>query len=126
MTLPLGVTLVAFATELFRISRNHRLDRRGPGMQAQTVEAALELLEFFDIITGKGGNASVPVASAVSWFTFLVRYASSWASISLLSVCDFNLKPSGLRRSTPAFLFNSDRDIPKQWCQVTFSAKAAP
>jgi hypothetical protein len=48
MPLPLGVTLVAFATELFRISRNHRLDCRSPGMQAQTVEAALELLESFD------------------------------------------------------------------------------
>jgi hypothetical protein len=43
----LSVPLVAFATELFRISRNHRLGCRSPGMQAQTVEAALELLKSF-------------------------------------------------------------------------------
>jgi 7-keto-8-aminopelargonate synthetase-like enzyme len=48
MALPVSVTLVAFATKLFRISRKHCLDGCSPGMQAQTVEAALELLKSFD------------------------------------------------------------------------------
>jgi len=48
MALPLSVTLVAFATKLFRISRKYRLDGRSPGMHAQTVEATLELLKPFD------------------------------------------------------------------------------
>jgi hypothetical protein len=41
MALPVGVTLVAFATKLFRISRKHGLDGRRPSLQAQTVKAAL-------------------------------------------------------------------------------------
>ena len=48
MALPVSVTLVALATKLFRIRRKHRLDRRSPGMQAQPVEAALELLKSLD------------------------------------------------------------------------------
>jgi hypothetical protein len=84
MALPLSVTLVAFATELFRIKRKHRLDCRNPGVQTQTVEAALELLKSFD---PKGGNASAPVASAVPWFTVLSSICFVMASISSLSVC---------------------------------------
>jgi hypothetical protein len=85
MALPLSVTLVAFATELFRISRKHRLNCCNPGMQAQTVEAALELPK--SSIT-KGGNASAPVASAVPWFTLLSSICFVMASISSLSVGD--------------------------------------
>jgi hypothetical protein len=48
MALPVSVTLVALATELFRIRRKHRLDGRSPGLQAQTVEAALKLLKTLD------------------------------------------------------------------------------
>ena len=45
---PVSVALVALATKLLRISRKHRLDRRSPGLQAQPVEATLELFKFLD------------------------------------------------------------------------------
>ena len=48
MALPISVALVALATKLFRVSRKHLLDRRSPSLQAQTVEAALELRKPFD------------------------------------------------------------------------------
>jgi hypothetical protein len=45
MALPVSVTLVALTTKLLRISRKHRLNCRSPGLQAQPVEATLELLK---------------------------------------------------------------------------------
>ncbi len=48
MALPISVTVVALATKLFRISRKHRLDCCSPGLQAQPIEAALELLKSLD------------------------------------------------------------------------------
>jgi hypothetical protein len=48
MALPVSVTLVALATKLLRISREHRLDGRSPSLQAQSVETALEFLKSLD------------------------------------------------------------------------------
>src|SRR5262249_320584 len=48
MALPIRVPLVALATKLFRIRRKHRLAGRSPSLQAQPVEAALELLKSFN------------------------------------------------------------------------------
>ena len=48
MALPISVALVALAAKLVRIRRKHRLDGRSPSLQAQSVEAALELLKPLD------------------------------------------------------------------------------
>jgi hypothetical protein len=48
MALPVSVTLIALAAKPFRISRKHRLDRRSPSLQAQSVETALELFKPLD------------------------------------------------------------------------------
>ena len=85
MALPVSVTLVALATKLFRISPKHRLDCRSPSLQAQPVEATLELLKPFD---HQRRNASVSVTSAVPWFILFNTIRFVMASISSLSVCD--------------------------------------
>jgi hypothetical protein len=58
----LGPALVAFATELFRISRKHRFDAAVPARRHR--RSKLPLNSSSHSIT-KGGNAIVPVASAV-------------------------------------------------------------
>jgi hypothetical protein len=74
MALPVNVTLVALATKLFRVSHKHRLDCRSPGLQTQPIT--------------NGGNASIPIACAVPWFTVFNPICFVMASISSLSVCD--------------------------------------
>lgn len=46
--LPVSVALEALAAKLVRIRRKHRLNGRSPGLQAQSVEAALERLKPLD------------------------------------------------------------------------------
>src|SRR5438876_7233205 len=62
----------------------------------------------------KGGNASVPVVSAVPWLSLLqfdmLRHG---VDLPRSRFAIRNLKPSGLRRSTLPPYFNSDRDIPR-------------
>src|SRR5436309_2821166 len=48
MALPVSVTLVALATKLLCIGREHRLDGRRPSLQTQSVETALEFLKSLD------------------------------------------------------------------------------
>jgi hypothetical protein len=79
------VALVALAPKLFRIRRKHRLDGRSPSPQTQSVEAALNASS--PLIT-KGGNASVPVASAVPWLNLSNPICLVMASISSRAVCD--------------------------------------
>jgi hypothetical protein len=76
IALPASVTLIALATKLLRISRKPRLDGHCPSLQAQSVE----------------GNASVPVGSAVPWFTAFSSICFVMASISSRSVCDSQLQ----------------------------------
>jgi hypothetical protein len=86
MALPVGVALVALAAKMFRISRQHRLDGRSSSLQAKPVKAALELLK--PLRSTNGGNASVPVTSAVPWFIVFNPICFVMASISSLLVCD--------------------------------------
>ena len=98
--LPVRMTLVAFATKLLRISCKHRLNGRCPGMQAQTVEAALELFKSFDHQRRQCQccrQRRTSIVSAVPWsnplFTFdmlrhgvdLVALGSDFATSSLVA-----------------------------------------
>ena len=97
------VALVALAAKLFRISHKHRLNRRNPGLQAQAVETTLELLKpsITTAVTPACPSPAPYLGSSSS-----IRHVSSWRRSPRPRFAIRNLKPSsGLRRSTPASLF---------------------
>jgi hypothetical protein len=85
MALSVSVPLVALTAKLLLISCKHRLDGRGPSLQAQPVEAALELLKS---LNHRRRQRSVSVANAVPCFTAFDSICFVMASISSLWVCD--------------------------------------
>ena len=81
----LSARTIPHRRQLFRIRCKHRLDCRNPGLQAQAVEAALQLLS--PSITNDG-DASVLVVSAAPQLKPFNSIRFVMASIYLLSVCD--------------------------------------
>src|SRR5260221_8765867 len=115
MALPVSMVLVALAAKLFRIRRKHRLDGRSPSLQTQSVEAAFEFLEFLDHQGPQRQRARCQRRTLVEPLQFdMLRHG-----VDLLRsrFAIRNLKPSSLRRSTPASLFQQ-RQGHSEWSRL--------
>src|SRR5260370_15776741 len=118
MALPVSVTLVALTTKLLRISRKHRLNCRSPGLQAQPVEATLELLKPLNHQARQRQRTHRqrrPLVHRLQSLMFrhgvdLLALGLRFATSSLLALGDRRLPP----------YFNSERDLPGSAPRSTF------